>query len=172
MFRLRQKHSRNLAHEWIPVSAEKLIAAQSPRAAITGAAIAIMIFNIVWVYTAVISDRFFPWGSIVQGVIIGIAVQRSGRGLDGRFPLIAGVAAWIGAFSGNLFIALVFTGMETSDIGGDWLEILRSFYVNTVSIIDVIYAFCAVAVAAFFAKRRLNRYEVFALRKHAARQNG
>ena len=116
--------------------------------------------------------KVFPVGSIVQGVIIGIAVQRSGRGLDGRFPLIAGVAAWIGAFSGNLFIALVFTGMETSDIGGDWLEILRSFYVNTVSIIDVIYAFCAVAVAAFFAKRRLNRYEVFALRKHAARQNG
>ena len=171
MFRLRQKHSRNLGRDATLVNAEKLIAAQSVRAAITGAAITIIMFNIVWAYTASASGKFLPWISIVQGAVIGIAVQRCGRGLDWRFPLVAGAAAWIGAFSGNLFIALVFTGTETIGPGSNWRLILGSFFENTVSVIDVIYAFCAVAVAIFYSKRPLNRYEVLALRKHAVDRN-
>ena len=171
MFRLRQKHSRNLGRDAPLVNAEKLIAAQSVRAALTGAAIAIIMFNIVWAYTASATGKFLPWISIVQGAVIGIAVQRSGRGLDWRFPLVAGAAAWIGAFSGNLFIALVFTATETTGVGSNWWRILGSFFENTVSVIDVIYAFCAVAVAIFYARRPLNRYEVLALRKQAADKN-
>jgi hypothetical protein len=167
MFRLRQKHSRNVYKAAAPVSAEKLIAAQSVRAAITGAVIAIMAMNIVWAYTASASGKYFPWFAIVQGAAVGMAVQRSGRGLDWRFPLIAGVAAWAGAFSGNLFIALEFTATETGRVDADWLQIVQDFCMNTVTAIDVIYAFCAVAVATFYSKRRLNRYQVLALRKYA-----
>jgi hypothetical protein len=167
MFRLRQRHSRNVHEEAEPVSAQKLIAAQSVRAAITGAAIAVIALNIVWAYTAQVSGRYFPWFAIVQGAGIGIAVQRSGRGLDWRFPLIAGVAAWTGAFSGNLFIALVFTAEETGSIAAGWWQIVQGFFANTVTVIDVLYAFCAVAVAMFYSKRPLNRHQVFALRKHA-----
>jgi len=171
MFRLRQKHSRNLGREVTLVNAEKLIAAQSVRAAITGAAIAIIMFNIIWAYTASASGKFLPWISIVQGAVIGMAVQRAGRGLDWRFPVVAGSAAWIAAFSGNLFIALVFTGTEATGVGSNWWRVLGSFFENTVSVIDVIYAFCAVAVSIFYSKRPLNRYEVLALRKHAADRN-
>ncbi|MFQ6006651.1 MAG: hypothetical protein ACE5OQ_14250, partial [Woeseia sp.] len=110
---------------------------------------------------------FFPWMSIIQGIVIGLVVQRVGRGLDWRFPLVAGVAAWTGAFSGNLFIALIFTEAETGPIEGDWWQILQGFVVSTVTAIDVIYAFCAVAVATFFSKRRLNRHEVLAIRNYA-----
>lgn len=167
MFRLRLRHSRHLHEASPPVSAERLIAAQSVRAAITGAAIAIIVVNILWMYTASSTARYFPWIAIIQGAAIGIAVQRSGRGLDWRFPLIAGAAAWIGAFSGNLFIALLFTTAETGAVpNGWWWQILQSFFAHTVSVIDVIYAFCAVAVATFYSKRRLNRYEVLALRKN------
>ncbi len=169
MFRLRQRHSRHLHEASPPVSAERLIAAQSVRAAITGAAIAIIMLNIIWAYTASASGRFFPWFSIVQGAAIGIAVQRTGRGLDWRFPLIAGLAAWVGAFSGNLFIAVAFTGAQNAALDDSWWQILNNFYANTVTVIDVIYAFCAVAVATFYSKRRLNRHEVLALRKHAGR---
>ena len=84
--------------------------------------------------------------------------------MDWRFPLIAGIAAWTGAFSGNLFIALEFTASETGGVEGGWWQITRDFFVNTVSVIDVIYAFSAVAVATFYSKRPLNRHEVFALR--------
>lgn len=172
MFRLRQRHSRHVYEKNVPVSAKKLIAAQSVRAAITGAAIAIIAFNIVWVFTASASGKYFPWVAIVQGAVIGMAVQRAGRGLDWRFPLIAGVAAWTGAFSGNLFIALEFTASQAGRIDAGWLEIVENFLVNTVTVIDVIYAFCAVAVATFYSKRRLNRHEVLALRMYAAGKNG
>jgi hypothetical protein len=167
MFRLRQRHSRHVYDDKVTVSAEKLIAAQSVRAAVTGATIAVIALNIVWAYTASASGRYFPWFAIVQGAGIGIAVRRSGRGLDWRFPFVAGIAAWIGAFTGNLFIALEFTATETGRIEGSWWQIVQDFLANTVTVIDVIYAFCAVAVAMFYSKRQLNRYEVLALRKHA-----
>ena len=165
MFRLKLRHSRHLDDKSPAVSAEKLIAAQSVRAAITGAAIAIIGSNILWAYSASTSGRFFPWIAIIQGAAIGIAVQKAGRGLDWRFPLIAGIAAWTGAFSGNLFIALLFTTAETGAVSNSWWRILHSFFTNTVSGVDVIYALCAVAVATFYSKRRLNRHEVLALRR-------
>jgi len=84
MFRLRQKHSRNLGRDTTLVNAEKLIAAQSVRAAITGAAIAIIMFNIVWAYTASASGKFLPWISIVQGAVI--------------VPFRGPAAAWTGVF--------------------------------------------------------------------------
>lgn len=171
MFRLRQKHSRNLDRQEAPVRAEKLIAAQSVSAAIGSAVLVIIVFSALWVYTASVSGRYFPWLSVVQGAVIGIAVRRCGLGLDWRFPVIAGAAAWLGAFHGNLVIALIFTRMETGRIGGNWYEVLRSFFAGTVSVLDVIYAFCAVAIAVFYSKRRLNRHEVLALRKGAAVKN-
>lgn len=170
MFRLRQKHSRNQGRDTVSVNAENLIAAQSVRAAITGAAIAIICSNVLWAYTASVSGRFFPWISILQGVVIGIIVQKTGRGLDWRFPLVGALGAWIGAFSGNLFIAVVFTGAENGFGSSSWWQILTSFYVHTVSVVDIIYAFCAVAVATYYSKRRLNRHEVLALRKHKEAQ--
>lgn len=166
MFRLKQKHSQHLHETNTPVSAERLIAEQSVRAAITGAATTIIVFNILWAYTASASGKFFPWIAIIQGIAIGFAVRKAGRGLDWRFPLVAGLAAWAGAFSGNLFIALAFTGAQNAVLDDGWWQIVKNFYLNTITVIDVIYAFCAVAVATFYSKRRLNRHEVFALRKH------
>ena len=170
MYRLGQRHSRHLHEKRSPVSAEKLIAGQSLRAAITSAAIGIMVFNILWAYSASASGKYFPWFAVVQGAAIGYAIQRSGRGLDWRFPLIAGVSAWIASFSGNLFIALLFTTTETGPVRNGWWQILYSFFENTVSSIDVVYALCAVAVATFYSKRRLNRHEVLALRKYRESQ--
>lgn len=167
MFRLYQKHSRNLDRDVAPVSVEKLLAAQSVRGAVVSAVIAVIGFNIIWAYTASLSDKFFPWMSILQGILVGRVVRAYGRGLDWRFPVIAGAAAWIGAFSGNLFIALVFTVAETGGVYISWREILRSFFLDTVTVVDVIYALFAVALATFYSKRRLNRHEVLALRKHA-----
>lgn len=165
MYGLGQRHSRHLHEKRPPVSGQKLIAEQSLRAAITSAAIGIIVLNILWAYTASASGKYFPWLAVVQGAAIGYAIQRNGRGLDWRFPLIAGVSAWIASFSGNLFIALLFTTTETGPVRNGWWQILYSFFANTVSAVDVIYASCSVAVATFYAKRRLTRHEVLALRK-------
>jgi hypothetical protein len=170
MFRLRQRHSRHLHEKRSPASAEKLIAGQSLRAAMTSAAIGIMVLNILWAYTASASGKYFPWFAVIQGAAIGYAVQRNGRGLDWRFPLIAGVSAWIASFSGNLFIALLFTTAETGAVSDNWWQIVQAFFTTTVSAIDVIYALCAVAVATYYSKKRLNRHEVLALRKYRESQ--
>jgi len=149
MFRLRQRHSRHLQEANIPASVEKLIAAQFVRAAFMAATITIIIVNILSAYTASVSGWFFPGIAIIQGAPISIAVQKGGRGLDWRFPLTAGAAAWTGAVGANLFIALVFTATETGAVSSGWWQILRSFFANAVSIVDVIYALCAVAVTTF-----------------------
>ncbi len=43
-------------------------------------------------------------------------------------------------------------------------DTIENFFANTVTPVDHIYALCAAGVAAFFAKRRLNRREVLAIR--------
>jgi hypothetical protein len=170
MYRLGQRHSRHLHEKRPPVSGQKLISEQSLRAAMISAAIGIIVLNILWAYTASASGKYFPWFAVIQGAAIGYAIQRNGRGLDWRFPLIAGVSAWIASFSGNLFIALLFTTTETGPVRNGGWQILQSFFENTVSSIDVVYALCAVAVATFYSRRRLNRHEVLALRKYRESQ--
>ena len=86
-----------------------------------------------------------------------------------RFPLLAAVLGCIGTYIGNLMIGVLETGryIEASSmsvLGGLSAETIEIFFINTVSPIDHIYAACAAGVAAFLANRRLNRYEILAIR--------
>jgi hypothetical protein len=119
----------------------------------------VLVFGWIWALLSVETGRVFPWFSILIGTIVGLAVQRYGRGLDWRFPVIAAVLAWVGAYVGNLMIGSpfrVFVGLS--------MDTMENFFANTVSPVDHIYAFCAAAVASFLGKRRLNRREVLAMR--------
>lgn len=152
------------------VDPQALIDAQSVHRAALAAVAATLLLSLVWLLLADLSGRVFPWFSIVQGIFIGLAVRRFGRGLDWRFPLVAGLTAWIGAFFGNLLLAIPVT---TSALDASTWQVIRgltwwslsTFFDEVVTAVDYIYAFCAAAVAIFYAKRRLNRYEEFALRK-------
>lgn len=152
-----------------PLDPQKLVDAQSVGRAIVAALVATLVLGTFWMFFASVTGRVFPWFSIVQGIFIGLAVRRFGRGLDWRFPLVAGAFAWTGAFFGNLLVAIPAT---TSALDASWWEVvrgltwwsLRTFFDEVITVVDHIYAFCAAAVAVFYAKRRLNRREVFALR--------
>ena len=167
--RLNQKHSRRPVGKRPTADANSLLRAQSVRSAIIAAIGTLVILNLGWVWLAVQSGKYFPWLGIVQGVVVGLAVQRSGRGLDWRFPAIAATAATIGYFSGGFFVALSTTEVA---LQADAARILRGLTVMTwqtyfdevINPVDYIYAFSAAAVAAFFAKRRLMRHEEFAIR--------
>jgi hypothetical protein len=158
------------------VDPQKLKDAQSVRRAVVAAIAAILILSCFWMFFTDVTGRVFPWFSVVQGVFIGLAVRRFGRGLDWRFPLVAGVAALIGAFFGNLLVAIPVT---TSALDAGWWEVvrgltwwsIRTFFDEVITVVDYIYAFCAAAVAVFYAKRRLNRHEVFALRNVTRQQS-
>lgn len=169
MFRLRQKHSRRRQEEFPEPNARRIIAQQSlSRAVIGGIAVALLL-SWAWALFSMNTGRIFPWFSILVGAVIGQAVQRFGRGLDWRFPVLAALLACIAAYFGNLMIGVLETGryIEASPVsvfGGLSRDTLENFFSNTVNPVDHIYAVCAAGVAAFFANRRLNRREVLAVR--------
>jgi hypothetical protein len=151
------------------VDPDALIAEQSVTAAVAAAIIAMFVLSGFWMFFTGITARVFPWFSIIQGIFIGLAVRRFGRGFDLRFPAIAGTVAWLGAFFGNMVVAIPVT---TSELDASWFEVIRgltwwsfeTFFAEVITVVDYIYAFCAAAVAMFYSRRRLTRYEDFALR--------
>lgn len=169
MFRLKQKHSRNATDKLPPADGRRLLAEQSLARGLTGSIAVGFLLCWLWALFSTATGRVFPWFSVLIGAIIGIAMQRLGRGLDWRFPLLAAIVAGIAAYAGNLMIGVLETGRyieaaPISVVGGLSTDTIKYFFGNTISPIDHIYAFCACGVAAFFANRRLKRHEVLGLR--------
>jgi hypothetical protein len=146
-----------------------LIGAQSVRGALIAALATVAVATSAWLWITAYTGKFFPWFGVLQGALIGMAVQRMGRGLDWRFPAIAAVFAVAGSFAGGFFLAL---STARAELGASAFSILRGLTIMTWEIyfeevitpVDYIYAFCAASVAMFYAKRRLGRHELFALR--------
>lgn len=169
MLRLQKKHSRKQPDTGPRPDAALILAQQSIGRAIAGGIAVVFVFGWIWATASMETGRVFPWFSVLIGAIVGLAVQRYGRGLDWRFPVIAAVLAWAGAYVGNLMIGIVETGRYIeagpfSVFAGLSMDTMENFFANTISPIDHIYAFCAAVAASFLAKRRLNRREVLALR--------
>lgn len=133
---------------------------------------AVVVLGWLWATVSVATARVFPWMTIVIGAVVGVAVQRFGRGLDWRFPVIAAVLAWSGAYVEILMVAIAETGryIEAAPLrvfAGLSKDTMENFFANTVTPVDHVYALSAAGVASFFAKRRLKRREVHALRTMA-----
>lgn len=169
MMRLRQKHLKKLIGQAPPADADSLLRAQSVRRATIAAVGSVIVVNLLWLWLATQTGKFFPWIGIVQGIVVGLAVQRAGRGLDWRFPAIAAIAAALGHFSGGFLVALSTTEIELQAnamriLSGLTVMTWQTYFDEVISPVDYIYAFSAAAVAAFYAMRRLQRQEEFALR--------
>ena len=162
VLRLPKRHSRERAARPDPDAGARLVRAQSLRGAIIAALLAIVAFGAIWVMLSTALDRLFPWMTVVQGAIIGLAVRRAGRGLDWRFPAVAAAAAVAGALAGNVLVAAAFTAAEFDTT---IVTILRAatdftwpvFFEEVMTPADVVYAIAAAGVAAFYAIRRLTR---------------
>ena len=55
---------------------------QSIKAGFFAALIVLFLINLTWVATSMFFDRFFPWISIIQGIILGKSVRKYGYGID------------------------------------------------------------------------------------------
>ena len=144
---------------------------QSYRHGLYSALITVIILNILWILISMFFDRFFPWISIIQGVLIGKSVRKYGHGLDWHLPTIAAVFAIIASMTGSFFSALNLTGREFNT--GAWALLdeitwhtLSTFMVNEFGIVGFIYACCAALLATYYAKRQLNRDQSIAFRKY------
>lgn len=149
----------------------ELFSDQSLQGALIGGLLAMLLLNIMWVAGSLAFDRFFPWFSVVQGFFIGRAVQHFGRGIAWHFLLIAAAIAVAAAFTGSFFSALFLTGREfdtfaLSLVGEISWHTVSTFSTREFGTVGTIYACMSAALAAFFARRRLDRYERIALRKH------
>ena len=169
MFRLKQKHAPKKGTRLPPADGERLIAEQSVSRGLIGTFAVAVLLCWGWALLSMLTAKVFPWFTIVMGAIIGMAMQRFGRGLDWRFPVMALVIAGVAAYAGNLMIGVVETGRYIEEppirvMGGLSADTMRNFFRNTISPVDHIYAFSACGVAAFFANRRLKRHEVLGLR--------
>ena len=162
VLRLPKRHSREGAGRPDPEAGSRLVRAQSLRRAAIAAVLAVIGFGAIWVLLSTALDRLFPWMTVVQGAIVGLAVRRAGRGLDWRFPTVAAIAAVLGALVGNVLVAASFTAAE---FGTGILTVLRAatsftwpvFFEEVMTPADVIYGLAAAAVAAYYANRRLTR---------------
>lgn len=162
VLRLPKRYSREGAARPDPETGARLVRAQSLRAALTAAVIVIVAFSVIWAMLSTALDRVFPWMTVIQGLIIGLAVRRAGHGLDWRFPVIAAGTAVAGALAGNIIVAAAFTAAEF-DTGT--LTVLRAatsftwpvFFDEVMTAADAIYALAAAGLAAYYANRRLTR---------------
>jgi hypothetical protein len=152
------------------VDVNELIDEQSLRDAIVGGLIVIIAFSVLWTMLSTLTNRIFPWMTVVLGVAVGLVMRRAGRGLDWRFPVLAAVMTLAGALVANVIVAAAFTADE---LDTTTLTILRAataltwpvYFREVISAADIVYAWMGAGAAAFYANRRLSRSEYSALRK-------
>ncbi|MBT8085009.1 MAG: hypothetical protein HKP32_09650 [Woeseia sp.] len=156
-----------------PSSAASLLAHQNFGRGVATSIIVAIVAMILWVAVSLLFDRYFPWVSMLQGIAVGIAMQRLGRGLDWRFPLAAAIITALAAVEGSFLVALFLTGREF-DTGALTLvdeismHTVKTFLGREFGVVGSIYMLFAAALAAFYANRRLLPGEAVALRRHAA----
>ncbi|NOX68156.1 MAG: hypothetical protein GXP15_03145 [Gammaproteobacteria bacterium] len=174
ILRLRKKHAADPQQSVAKIDAQALLDEQSLSRATLGALFALVIVNALWVYFSLLFDRFYPWGSIIQGFMIGRAVRHFGKGINWRFPLLAAVFAFAGALIGSFVVSLNLTAREFSTSAFalvnevSWYTI-ETFMTRDFGRVGLIYALTAAVLAAFFANRRLDQYAEVALRKRQGR---
>lgn len=169
VLRLRRKHGEGHKVDITAADGARLVRAQSLRNAFIAALIAIVLFCAVWILLTSLTDRVFPWMTVVLGAGIGLLVRRAGKGVDWRFPTLAAVMAVVGAIVGNVVLAASITATQYETGTLQILQAVTSmtwpvFFDEVWNMADGFYATVAAGVAAFFANPRLTRAQFHALR--------
>lgn len=140
------------------------------RNAVVAGLIVLIVFCGLWIAISALTNRVFPWMTVVLGWMIGMAVRRAGHGVDWRFPALAAVMALAAAVISNVVLAAATTA---DTYGTGTMEILQAvtsmtwpvFFDEVWTIAHGFYAIVAAGIAAFFANRRLTRSQFYALRR-------
>jgi hypothetical protein len=167
--RLRKKHGSGAKRDITSADGRRLVAAQSLRNAIVVGIISVIVFSLLWITLTELTNRVFPWLTVVLGFLIGQSIRLAGRGTDWRFPAIAALMALVGSLVANVVVAASVTA-EGYDTGT--LQILQAvtsmtwpvFFDEVLTIADGFFALIAASLAAFYSNRRLSRSEYMALR--------
>jgi len=167
--RLRKRHGRGVQTDVTSIDGGKLVRAQSLGSAIVAGLITIIVFSLFWITVTDLSNRVFPWATVVLGFLIGHSVRLAGRGIDWRFPASGVVMTLVGSLAANIILAASVTA-EGFDTGT--LQILQAvtsmtwpvFFDEVLTVADVFFAVVGAGLAGFYSNRRLTRTEYFAHR--------
>jgi len=167
--RLRKKHGDGTRPDATADDGSRLVQAQSIRNAVIASLVTVLVFCLGWVLLSGATGRVFPWLTVALGIILGLVVRSTGRGVDWRFPLLAAGMALAGSLVSNIVLAASTTAAE---YGTGTLHILRAvtsmtwpvFFDEVWNVADGFFGVVAASFAAFLAPRRLDRSERFALR--------
>jgi hypothetical protein len=167
--RLRKKHGSGAQTDVTSTDGGKLVRAQSLRSAIVAGLITIIVFSLFWITVTDLSNRVFPWATVVLGFLIGHGVRLAGRGIDWRFPASAVVMTLAGSLAANIILA---ASVTAEGFGTGTLQILQGltsmtwpvFFYEVLTVADVFFAVVGAGLAGFYSNRRLTRTEYFALR--------
>ncbi len=169
LLRLRRKHGEGRPLDVDADDGARLVRAQSLRNAFVASLIVFVVFCIAWAALTSATGRVFPWLTVVLGWLTGVAVRRTGRGVDWRFPLLAGIVTLLGCLGSNIVLAASTTAVE---FGTGTLDILRAvttmtwpvFFDEVWNIGDSFFAVFSAGLAAVLAPRKLTRGQYYALR--------
>ena len=177
LLRLKKKHGEGRKLDATAEDGARLVQAQSFRNAVVASLVVFLVFCFSWVSLSALTNRVFPWMTVVLGWLLGLAVRRAGRGVDWRFPSLAAIMALAGSIGSNIVVAASTTA---DSYGTGTMEILQAvtsmtwpvFFDEVWNAAHGFYAVVAAGVAAFFANRRLTRAEFYALRLWRERSDG
>jgi len=176
--RLRKRHGSGMRKNATSIDGGKLVRAQSIRNAIVAGLIAVIVFSLFWIALSELTNRVFPWATVVLGFLIGHSIRLAGRGIDWRFPAIAAVMALAGSLAANIILA---ASVTAEGLGLGTLQILQAvttmtwpvFFDEVLTVADVFFAVVGAGLAGFYSNRRLTRAEYLALRLwHEEQKNG
>ena len=175
--RLRKKHGEGRKPAVTAKDGARLVRAQSLRNAVTVGLIVLILFCLLWIVISSLTERVFPWMTVVLGYLVGMGIRRAGRGVDWRFPAVAAAFAFGGSLLSNVVLAASTTAAE---YGTGTLTILQAvtamtwpvFFEEVWNIGDTFYALLSAGLAAFLAPRKLTREEFYALRKWREESDG
>ena len=169
LLRLWKKHAPGENAGVTSADGGRLVNAQSIRNAVVSASIVIILFSMFWAALSDLTNRVWPWMTMLLGVFLGLAVRRAGKGVDWRFPLLAAVFAVGGALFANIIVA---AALQASDMGIGTIQLLgsvtiwtwRDFFSMVITPADVIFSGFSAAIAAFYAYPKLTRNQFLALK--------
>ena len=167
--RLRKRHGSGKPTKVMSIDGKRLVDAQSVRNACVAGLIVIVLFSMFWVTLSELTNRVFPWATVVLGFLLGHAVRLAGRGIDWRFPAIAAVLAIVGSLLSNIAVGASVTaegfGVGTIEVMGAVTSMTWPiFFDEILTFADTFFAAVGAGLAAFYANRRLSRSEYQALR--------
>ena len=167
--RLRKKHGSGARKDTTAADGKRIVDDQSIRNAVVVGLIVVFAFSVFWAALAELTNRIYPWFTVVLGCLLGYSTRLGGRGADWRFPLMAAVLTVLGSLAANVVVA---ASVTAEGFGTGTLDVLRSatsmtwpvYFDEVLTIADSFFAAVAAALAAFLANRRLTRTEYLALR--------